>query len=83
MRARGAGVRSVMRMDRETLRAFAREVLHLELTDADAAAVSDGIERLRTYVGAIEAVPLGYLEDPPVTPRDGDAWLDTWPADDV
>ena len=65
-------------MQSDELRRFARDVLNLGLSEADAAKAVSGLGQLGTLVKTIEGVPLGFLGEPFTAPKLGDAWLEDW-----
>ena len=66
-------------MDAALMEAVAREVLGIELTQTEAAALVQPYLGLQRLLRTLEEVPLPFSQDPFVTPGTGDQWLDTWP----
>lgn len=65
-------------MNSALIRATARELLNLTLTDAAAARLVGPVIELHKLVEEIETVALPYCADPFISPRVGDAWLEAW-----
>lgn len=68
-------------MQSDILRSFALEALNLDLTEADAARAVSGLDQLRLLMETMEAVPLGFLQEPFIAPALGDVWLENWPEE--
>jgi hypothetical protein len=66
-------------MDSSLMQAVAREVLGLDLTEAEAAALVQPYLGLQRLLRTLEEVPLPFSQDPFISPGTGDQWLDAWP----
>lgn len=66
-------------MDASFMQAVARDVLGLDLTEAEAAALVQPYLGLQRLLRTLEEVPLPFSQDPFVSPGMGDQWLNTWP----
>lgn len=66
-------------MDKAQVRIVANDLLGLNLSEGEAAALIGPLDGLRKLVELIDRVPLAYSSLPFVTPATGDRWLEKWP----
>ena len=66
-------------MDIDTVRKMGREVLGLELTEAEVQEVIEPLAGLQQLIDDVAKVRLQFTAEPFVSPRLADAWLERWP----
>jgi hypothetical protein len=66
-------------MDIEAIRKVGRDLLGLELTDNDAQELVAPLAGLRQLIDDVEKVGLNFTEEPFLSPRSADVWLERWP----
>ena len=66
-------------MDIDTVRKTGRDLLGLELTEAEAQELVPPLAGLQQLIDAVEKVRLHFTDEPFVSPRFADAWLERWP----
>ena len=59
-------------MNGDSVRAYARDVLGLALTEVEANELAPALDAIRELVEQIESVPLPYFGEPFTSPRHGD-----------
>ncbi len=66
-------------MDIDTLRKIGRDLLGLELTEAEAQELVAPLAGLQRLIDDVEKVRLHFTDEPFISPRFADAWLERWP----